>query len=295
MNKKIDLHIHSNFSEDADLSIEELFKQAMESSVSVIAITDHDSVKSIDIASNTSKRYQIEYIPGIEITTVFPVDNSQQHILGYYINNKDSELLRCLDKIAELRKKIARQRIEALRKLNFSLNEDNIWALTGDRPPTAVSIMTEIFSNKNNLNDKRLYDYLHGEKKDNKMGQFYKDYFTENGQAYVPFESVSTREGIEIIKKAGGVPIIAHPVFLKEKRYLDIILEMGIAGMEAISTYHKQEDVIFYSDYAVKNNLLITAGSDYHGPTAKPHIKLGKQDGMDYSYYEKLKDFHNMK
>jgi 3',5'-nucleoside bisphosphate phosphatase len=290
MNKKIDLHIHSNFSEDADLSVNEIFNLAQYSSISVISITDHDSIESIDKAKIILKNYSLEYIPGVELSTVFPIDNSQQHILGYFIDNKDKGLSNCLQKITGFRKEIEKQRIEALRKLNFSLDENKIRQMTGSRPSTAVSIMTELFTNKANINDKRLHVYLYGEKKDRKIYHFYKDYFTKNGLAYVPFKSISTQEGIEVIKMAGGIPVIAHPIMLNKKKYLNIIKEMGISGIEAVSTYHKQKDIEFYLKYAANNNLLVTAGSDFHGPTAKPHIILGNQDGMSYSFFEKLKD-----
>jgi len=296
MNKIIDLHIHSNMSEDADLTVEEIFSLAQNSSIAAISIADHDSILSIDIANEIAKNYpSIEYVPGVELTTVFPIDGSQQHILGYYVNNNSPVLLDCLEKIRICRIDMANKRIEAIKKLNFSLDEKIIQEMTGDRPSTALSIMAELFNNKNNLNDKRLHPYLHGEKNENKMTHFYKDYFGKNGPAYVPFELISCREGIEVIKKAGGIPVIAHPIFLDKKEWLNDIKEMGIQGIEAVSTYHNHEETIFYLEFAKKNKLLVTAGSDFHGPTAKPHIKLGNQEKMDYSYYENLKDFHKKK
>ena len=294
MNKKIDLHIHSNFSEDADLSVDEIFFAAEKAQISTISITDHDSIESIEKAKIISKNYPFEYVPGVELSTVFPTDNSQQHILGYFIDNKNKNLCDCIKKIAVHRKEIERLRIKALKDLNFSLDENRIRKNTGNRPSTAVSIMTELFNNKDNLTDKRLHPYLHGDKKDKRIYHFYKDYFTKNGLAYVPFQSISTETGIEVIKKAGGIPVIAHPIILEDKKYLNILKEMGITGIEAVSTYHKQEDIDFYIKYAEKNNLLITAGSDFHGHTAKPHIKLGEQDGMLYSYFEKLKEMHKL-
>ena len=290
MNKKIDLHIHSNFSEDADLSVDEIFLTSEKVLISAIAITDHDSIESVKTADAISNNFSLEYVPGVELSTVFPADNSQQHILGYFINNKNDGLTECIKKITDHRKEIEKLRIKALKDINFSLDENRIRQNTGNRPSTAVSIMTELLSNKDNLKDKRLYPYLHGDKKDKKIYHFYKDYFTKNGLAYVPFQSISTETGIEVIKKAGGIPVIAHPIMLENKKYLDTLKEMGIVGIEAVSTYHKNEDIDFYIKYAINNNLLITAGSDFHGPTAKPHIKLGEQDGMVYSYFEKLKE-----
>jgi 3',5'-nucleoside bisphosphate phosphatase len=261
LNKIIDLHIHSNFSEDADFSVNEIFKMAEDASISVISITDHDSIKSVNSALLTKDNYKVQYIPGVEITTVFPIDNSQQHIIGYFIDNNNRDLQSTLDKIAGQRREIASKRIKTLRNLNFTLDEDNINRMTGNNPPAAVSIIVELLNNKNNLNDSRLQMYLTGEKKNNKIGSFYKDYFSEGGFAYIPFESISSQDAIKIIKQAGGIPVLAHPVFLKNQ-YLDLIKDMGISGIEAVSTYHGTEEIIFYIKYAEKNKLLITAAPD---------------------------------
>ncbi len=291
-NKKIDLHIHSSFSEDADLSVNEIFKSATEASIAVISITDHDSIQSIGEALVIKEQYPVEYIPGVEITTVFPADGSQQHILGYYVDPGNTGINEIIEKITDFRKIVARERIDALRNINFTLDEANILKTTGDRPISAVSIMLEILTNKNNLNDPRLEVYLRGEKKNDKIRHFYRDYLLEGKPAYVPFRSISCSEGIDTIKAAGGVPVLAHPVFVKKTEFLDDLKEMGLGGIEAVSTYHKPKETAFYLEYASKNDLLITAGSDFHGKTSKPDIKLGEQEGMYYSYFEKLKEYH---
>ncbi|MBN2039280.1 MAG: PHP domain-containing protein [Spirochaetes bacterium] len=290
MEKRIDLHIHSSFSEDADLSVNEIFETAQKASISAIAITDHDSIQSINAALSILPNYNFDYVPGIEITTVFSVDDSQQHILGYYVDGNNSGLLQNLNRISLFRDEIAHQRIEALKSTGFILDENNIKEIAGDRPVSAVSIIIELLNNKSNSDDERLYPYLHGNKKDNKVMSFYRDFLVEGKPAYVPFKSISTEEGINTIKKAGGIPILAHPCFVKNNNWLDNIKEMGIAGIEAVSSYHSDEQIKFYIDYAEKKGLLITAGSDFHGLTAKPHIKLGDQQGMCFSYYEKLKE-----
>lgn len=292
MEKRIDLHIHSNFSEDADLSVEEIFKLAEKSSLSAISITDHDSIESISTAKNIKDKYDIEYIPGVELTTILPKDNSQQHILGYFVDENNVELDESLNGIIEKRIIIAKKRIEKLKDLGFSMNEERIWEMTGDRPPTAVSIMIEIFENEQNIDNKRLHEYLSGSKKKDRLGFFYKDYLSEGKPGYVPFQSISVEEGVNIIKKADGVPVLAHPIFLKKREFLDIIRDYGILGIEAVSTYHTQDDVDFYIDYAKSNDLLITTGSDFHGPTAKPKVKLGDITGNDYKYFRKLKDLY---
>ncbi len=295
MKKVIDLHIHSNFSEDADLSVEEIFRLAQESSLSAISIADHDSIKSIEASKAIENNYPVEYVPGVEITTVFSVDGSQQHILGYYVDDKNSALVKTIDKIEKFRLVIAQKRIDALKAIGFVVDEDRIWEMTGDRPPSATSAMIEVFRNENNSEDKRLYDYLHGEKKETRIAHFYRDFFTEGKSAYVPFQSISIKECADIIKEAGGIPVLAHPKFVKDREWLDQIVDSGIQGIEAISTYHNTEDIEFFLGYANKHNLLITAGSDFHGSTSKPKIKLGGQPGGDYSYFKNLKDFYYKK
>jgi len=78
---------------------------------------------------------------------------------------------------------------------------------------------------------------------------------------------------------------------VKKKEWLDTIRSYKIQGIEAISSYHSKEDIKFYLEYAKKYNLLVTPGSDFHGPTSKPKVKLGGISGNNYSYLQKLKDF----
>ncbi|MCU0822073.1 MAG: PHP domain-containing protein [Spirochaetes bacterium] len=293
MQKKIDLHIHSKFSEDGDLSIKEIFELAEKQSISAIAVADHDSIMSISAANLICAGYTVEYVPGVEITTVFSRDGSQQHILGYFIDEKSPHLTDAISKIESLRVEITRERIDALRKIGFALDEARIWKMADGRPPGATSITIEILENENNINDMRLLEYISGEKKDSRVMSFYRDYLTEGKPAYIPFRSLSVEEGISVIKKAGGIPVLAHPIFVKDRSWLDIIADSGIVGIEAVSTYHGKADIEFYIDYARRKNLLVTAGSDFHGPSAKPNIKLGGQEGMDYSYYERLKMFRD--
>jgi predicted metal-dependent phosphoesterase TrpH len=289
MSKPIDLHIHSDFSEDADLSVDEIFRLASDLNISAISITDHDSLGSIPVARSISHEFRVEYIPGVELTTVFSVDGSQQHVLGYFVDENDAELGSVLEKIHHYRFGIARKRIEALKRINFELRDERIWELTAQRPPTATSIMLEVFNNEKNAGDMRLKDYFYGNKSENRLSNFYREFLSEKGAAYVPFESISLDEGIDIIQRAGGIAVLAHPIFIKRREWLDEIVDYGIEGIEAITTYHEKEDTLFFLDFAKRKNLLITAGSDFHGPTSKPKVKLGGIEGNDYTYLPLLK------
>lgn len=289
MSNPIDLHIHSDFSEDADLSVEEIFQLASDLRISAISITDHDSLESIPVSGSIRDRYRVEYIPGVELTTVFSLDGSQQHVLGYFIDEHDAELRSVLEKIHRFRFSVAQKRIEALKKIHFALDDDRIWQLTAQRPPTATSIMLEVFNNEKNAGDARLKEYFHGSKREDRLSNFYREFLAVNGAAYVPFESISLEEGIDVIRRAGGIPVLAHPIFVKRREWLDTIADYGIEGIEAITTYHEKEDTLFFLEFARRRNLLVTAGSDFHGPTSKPKVKLGGIEGNDYTYLSLLK------
>lgn len=290
MAHRIDLHIHSHYSEDGDYSVDYLFELAAKKGLSAISITDHDSIESIPDALNASKIHGVEYIPGIELTTIYD-DGSQQHILGYYIH-ENPQLNATLKQIGQFRWEIAKKRIKKLQEIGFSMNEDNVWQKANNRPPTATAIMLEVFENPENRNDKRLHEYFEGKKSDNRLMFFYREYLSENMPAYVPFISIPTKEGIDVIKSSGGIPVLAHPKFVNGEEHLRNIVSMGIMGIEAISSYHNEHEIAFFMEFAVQHNLVITAGSDFHGPTSKPKVSLGGIEGNDYRLLEELKKLH---
>ncbi|MDH7552301.1 MAG: PHP domain-containing protein [Spirochaetota bacterium] len=288
---RIDLHIHSHYSEDGDYSVDYLFELAAKKGLSAISITDHDSIESIPDALKASNIYGVEYIPGVELTTIYD-DGSQQHILGYYIHD-NPQLNATLKQIGLFRWEIAKKRIKKLQEIGFSMNEDNVWQKANNRPPTATAIMLEVFENPENRNDKRLQEYFEGKKSDNRLMFFYREYLSENMTAYVPFKSIPTKEGIDVITSSGGIPVLAHPKFVNGEEHLRNIVSMGIMGIEAISSYHTKQEIAFFQEFAATHNLIVTAGSDFHGPTSKPKVSLGGIEGNDYRLLEELKKLHD--
>ncbi len=287
MAHRIDLHIHSHYSEDGDYSVDYIFELAKKLQLCALSITDHDSIESIPDAALSAEKYGIEYVPGVELTTIYE-DGSQQHILGYYIQD-NPQLNATLKRIGQFRWEIAKRRIGKLREIGFSMNEDNVWKKANNRPPTGTAIMLEVFENPANRNDIRLQEYYEGKKADNKLMFFYREYLAENMPAYVPFISIPTHEGIEVIKASGGIPVLAHPKFVNGEEHLQKIVSMGIMGIEAISSYHTKEEIVKFEEFAKKHNLVITAGSDFHGPTSKPKVILGGIEGNGYLLLEELK------
>lgn len=288
--KTVDLHIHSRYSEDGDYPVDELFILAANAGLAAISVTDHDSIESIADCPPASGRTGVEYVPGVEVTTVFPIDGSQQHILGYFIDHAADGLEPTLRKIRGHRARVAAARMKALQAIGFAIDADMVWEIAGGRAPTATAITLAVLENPKNFPDPRLKEYFSGTKADNRLFHFYREFLLEGKPAYVPFESISTSEGVEAIQNAGGIPVLAHPKFVRKREWLDIIREYGIRGIEAVSSYHGPEDIGFYLEYARKTGLLVTAGSDYHGPTTKPRVAMGGITGNDYRLLESLRN-----
>jgi 3',5'-nucleoside bisphosphate phosphatase len=288
MDARIDLHIHSRHSEDGDLTVPQIFTLAESSGLSAISITDHDSTSSIPEALRLLHGSPLRYIPGVEITTVLPEDGSQQHILGYFVDPASERLIAILDTIQNHRITIARKRMDSLRSLGISIDQERVWKMTDGRAPTATSIMKEAIMAKENEADACLETYRTGEKRDNPLMNFYRDFFAYGKPAYVPFESIPTAAGISAVTAAGGIPVLAHPVFVKDRSMLDSIVAQGLRGIEAISSYHSPADIESFISYAGMRGLLVTAGSDFHGPTTKPKVKLGDIQGNRFEYFTRL-------
>lgn len=288
--KAIDLHLHSDFSEDGDFPVGEVFSLARDAGLAALSISDHDSVESIAPALAASIQYGIECAPGIELTTVLPLDGSQQHILGYFIDGDSVSLKRLLEEIRGFRASIAQRRMDALRRIGFAIDEKRVREMVGGRAPAATSIICEALDNPENAGDPRLSEYHGGAKGENRVMHFYAQFFLEGRPAFVPFESVDTESGVRAIRQAGGIAVLAHPVFLKNRDWLDTIRDYGIRGIEAVSSYHGEADTEFFLSYARKHGLLVTAGSDFHGPTTKPRVRIGGISGNDYALYEALRE-----
>ncbi|TAL32707.1 MAG: PHP domain-containing protein [Spirochaetes bacterium] len=292
MSARIDLHIHSRYSEDGDLPVADLFALAESRGLAAISITDHDSIESIPDARACSGTSPVHYVPGAEITTVLPEDGSQQHILGYFIDPASPDLQAILKTIQEYRTAIAVKRMEALRAQGIFMDADRVWKMADGRAPAATSIMREAIGAPENAGLDFLETYRTGPKSDNPLMNFYRDYLVEGKPGYVNFESIPTARGIRAILDAGGIPILAHPVFVKNRSLLDVIAGNGIMGIEAISSYHSPEEIEFFTAYARSRRLLITAGSDFHGPTTKPKVAMGGVENNYLQLYLDLREAH---
>lgn len=267
---KADLHIHTT-SSDGLLRPEEVLKWAVYKKLSAIGITDHDTIKGIQPAIDYSINYNIEVVPGIELSTEYNED--EIHILGYYIDYKKDWLHQKLNEIYEFRYNRAVKMIEKLSNLDIKITLKQVKniAKTGTigRPHIARAMQEN--------------GYI-----DNIKEAFNK-YLGKGCPAYVERYRISCQEAIDMIKKLGGVPVLAHPGLINNKTNLNKIINLGIEGIEVYHSKHDDETIRSIYKLAVDRKLLVTGGSDCHGIFINNEPILGSI-WVDYKNVQLLKE-----
>ena len=277
--KKLDLHMHSYFSDDGELSPEVIIDKAIKNGLDLISITDHNSVKANSVALEYIKGKNISYIPGIEIDCQY--NGLNLHLLGYNFDFTKSCFADLEENIIKEEQKAGVKRIEKIKEAtNLYLNTEDVLnkATNGIIPGELIAEV--LLEDERNKDSEILKPYRAGGKRsDMPYVNFYWDYFAQGKPAYVHIEYISLSEAIKMIKDNGGIAIIAHPGN-NLKNNLSIINDLiteGIDGIEVFSSYHSKETIDFFYNKAIENKLLITCGTDFHGKN-KPNIELGKFD-----------------
>lgn len=276
--KYIDLHTHSNYS-DGTCSPAEVVRRAAANGLSAFALTDHDSVAGIDDAIKAVKEQNlsIKFIPGTELSVGYK--SGDIHIVGLFIDHHDKAF-------NEMSKMIIKRRIdrnnEMIKRFNDAGIPITIEELTNSNPETVVTrahfarwlVDHDVVKTPNDAFDK---------------------YLDTNSKFYVPREYITPEEGIDIIRKSGGIAILAHPLHYKlsEKELENLIRRLkdaGLGGIEVMYSNHIGQDEAYVKKLANKFDLLPSGGSDFHGAN-KPAIDIGKGRGnlaIPYEYLENL-------
>lgn len=277
MEKIIDLHTHSTAS-DGSMSPSELVRHAKAIGLAAIALTDHDTVDGVDEALNEGARLGIEVIPGIEISVKF---KPEMHILGLFPNGDKYQNIRTeLTAIKLGRQERNIKIINRLNELGIKITEDEVRSVAmGDvtgRPHIARVLVAKGYVKS--------------------IDEAFDVYLSKEGQAYFQRFELEPADGIKAIRNAGGLPIIAHPVFLRKSyqemdKLLEELKEYGLVGIEAHYSENSKEDTGNFLRLAIKHELVATGGSDYHGDF-KSGIQLGSGRGglkVPYELLDKLK------
>lgn len=264
--KFADLHVHTRVS-DGWVPPEEAVERAQRAGLAAIAIADHDSISGVQAAIWAGNRYGVEVIPAVELSS--GIDNLELHILGYYIDWQNKWFANKLSKLQEFRKERAMMIVDKLRELGVDIDYNLVIAIDGGvvGRPHIAQVMVD-----------RGYVRTTDEAFDKYLGT--------GKPAYVSKYQLSPTDAIKMIKKVGGIPVLAHPLFARADHLLPELVEDGLRGIEVYHSKHDATTTEHYEQLAKKYGLLMTGGSDSHGIGEIPigHVRV------PYSIVEKLKE-----
>lgn len=256
----IDLHTHTTHS-DGSASPEELIARASSKGARSIAITDHDTVDAFAEARAAADRFSIEFVPGIEISADF--SPGTMHILGYCVDDESTALKEKLATLKSAREKRNPEIARRLVALGFDISYAEVVQTANNyvvgRPHFARLLVERGYVR----NIQEAFDRL----------------LKKGAPAYVEKARLTPADSIELIHRAGGVAVLAHPYQLKLPSYeavSELVAELaalGLDGIEANYSRHSPAERSAYSEIATRHHLLVTGGSDYHG-SYKPDIDI---------------------
>ena len=263
--KQIDLHMHTNKSDGA-LTPKQIIDEAVKANLQAISITDHDTIDAYnDETIKYAKEQGIELIIGVEVST--KSDRCGIHVLGYNFDLNNEEFKQNLDRIRNARHDYLKAVAKKLEALNYKINVEELDKI---KSVTKAHISKDIIENEENK-EELLKQFGHIPNK----GEFIETIMNENCPAYVQKVTVTPKEAAEMIRKAGGKVVLAHPVAYANEDNMaveeiqQLINKMKPDGLEAYYIYtNRNNEYINEIDKWLKlakdNNLFSTIGSDFH-------------------------------
>jgi len=273
----IDLHCHSTAS-DGTLSPTEVVALATRNGLSALALTDHDTIAGLGEAADAAGNAGIDFLPGIEISCDVPRP-ATMHLLGYGVDPHSPILHDLTRRLIEARDDRNPRIIRKLNELGVAITMEEVEAEAGGdvvgRPHMAA--------------------ILHRKGYVSSIKQAFDKYLGQGAAAYFDKERLTPTQAIEMVRRSGGLPVLAHPVQLRTEndaqldRILKDLVDHGLVGVEVIHSDHDAALVQKYSTLADRYGLLKTGGSDFHG-TNKKDINLGTAHGrrIPRDFYDAL-------
>ena len=263
-----DLHLHTQFS-DGTYSPEELVSQALLHGLVALALTDHDTVEGCPRTANACGAARIEFIPGTELTA--EQNGNELHILGYFIDIQNPELLSEIGKFQQVRQDRIREMVARLNRLNVPLEAEAVFALANCRAPGRPHVARALVQAGLCAS----------------LDEAFERFLKKNRPAFVPKFKMSAADAIELIHGAGGVAVMAHPGLNRTDEVIPGMVEAGLDGIECFHTKHSAAIAERYLELADRFRLLVTGGSDCHGLSkGKPLIGTVK---LPYEHVERLR------
>ncbi len=246
MGARADLHMHTQ-SSDGFLAPAEVVNRAKVQGLSIVSITDHDTVDGLPEAMEEGRATGVEVVPGVELSVT--LGDRELHLLGYFLDVRNQRLLDYLAFFRRERVRRAERIVDKLNQLKIPLSIDAVLerAKSGSvgRPHIATAMVDEGL----------IASYQ----------QAFEKYIGTNGPAYERKFQLAPAEAIQLIASSGGLSFLAHPGRSTSDDTLQQLIKSGLDGIEVIHPSHAPDLVTHYRGVVSEYFLLESGGSDFHG------------------------------
>jgi len=255
---RFDLHLHTTAS-DGRLSPEDVVRTAAELGLAVISITDHDSVEGIAPALKAAENHPpLRVIPGVECSTDVP--RGEVHVLGYFIDYSNPELVIKLAAFRNSRKVRAQKMIDKLAAMGINIEWNRVEDIAGagsvGRPHIAQAMLEK--------------GYVPS------LKEAFNRYIGREAPAYVEREKMTPEEVVQLITRVGGLAVLAHPADVDDLEHLIPRLQrVGLVGIEVYYNNYPLRTTQYLASLAHKHALVATGGSDFHGMDSATETPIG--------------------
>ena len=262
----IDLHSHSTFS-DGSLTPEQLVREAERAQLSALALTDHDSIIGLERFMAACSKSIVRGVPGVEISVDCNPSDATMHILGYFIDPANTQLNEHINRLRDGRQHRNEEILKRLNAMGLMLNMNEISAFAGENNVGRLHFAQALMARGYVRNTHEAFD----------------KYLARGKSGYANRLRFKPIGGVEMIRQAGGIAVLAHPFTLNlgKLALADCVGKLAQAGLQGIEIYYPQHSpkmVRQYLDLAKQFHLIATGGTDFHG-TPMPDIKLGRGFG----------------
>ena len=258
MSALVDLHMHTTAS-DGTLSPAELVRVLAATTLRLVAITDHDSLEGIAEAKRELANHpQLTLIPGIEISS--DDGDSEVHVLGYHMDETDRDLHEVLSAFRKSREGRGELMVARLNEMGFDITWERVVEIAQGgaiaRPHVARALMEKGYVSE--------------------ISEAFDKYIGRGMSAHIEREKMTPVEAVQLIRRFGGVPVLAHPTFtVNPPALVASLAEAGLAGMEVYYKNYAPDVVAELKALADRHNLLALGGSDYHASGQSDEVAPG--------------------
>ena len=254
----LDLHSHTTAS-DGSLTPTQEVQLARKKGCSLIAVTDHDPMGGVAAALEAGKKYNVDVVPGVEISSGVTLE---VHMLGYGMSPDHPVMKAMMEDMRAARVERMERIIENLQKMGVPITVEEVEAVAGGaigRPHIAQVLIA------------------HGLVPDVRTA--FREYIGVGAKAYVERRKMTSEQVIANIRDAGGVPVLAHGGLLRISevelnQWIDSMAKKGLMGLECYHNAHTPQMERLLRAAAERNGLLVTGGSDFHG-ASRPDVEMG--------------------